>query len=300
MWFKNLQLFRVKQTAAFDVFEAQLADRVLQPCSGAHTVSRGWVPPRAEGAFVHAVNRQWLIALGAEEKLLPASVLRQHAQERAQTIEKNEGRRVGRREFRDLQDQALQELLPRAFVRRRITQAWIDPIAGWLAVDSASPARADELLEQLHRSVDGLLLSPVKLRQSPASAMTGWLADGVALTGFSIDRDTELQSAEHAAVRYTKHALDGEDIPAHIAAGKIVTKLGMTWGDKISFVLDEKLQLKRLAFLDIMKEAADNQAENEADRFDLDFTLMTGELAKLLADLVGVLGGELVENEHGI
>ena len=95
MWFKNLQLFRVKQTAAFDVFEAQLADRVLQPCSGAHTVSRGWVPPRAEGAFVHAVNRQWLIALGVEKRLLPASVVRQRALERQRTIESEQGRRVG-------------------------------------------------------------------------------------------------------------------------------------------------------------------------------------------------------------
>jgi len=297
MWFKNLQLFRVKQAIAFDVFEAQLADRVLQPCTGAQTISRGWVPPRSEGAFVHAVNRQWLIALGVEEKLLPASVIRQYAQERAQAIESSEGRRVGRREFRDLQEQALQELLPRAFVRRRTTYAWIDPIAGWLVIDSASPARADELLEQLHRSVDGLLLSPVKLRQSPASAMTGWLADGEAPAGFSIDRDTELQSAEHAVVRYAKHALDGEDIPAHIAAGKIVTRLGMTWADKISFVLTDTLQLKRLSFLDILKEAADNQAENEAERFDIDFTLMTGELARLLADLVATLGGEQAEGE---
>lgn len=295
MWFKNLQVFRIRLGVGFEELESRCADRALTPCTGAQTVTLGWVPHQPEGAFVHGVNRQWLIALGAEEKLLPASVIRQHAQERASAIEKNEGRRVGRREFRELQEQALQELLPRAFVRRRTTYAWINPAAGWLAIDSASPARADELLEQLHRSIDGVLIAPIKLLRSPASAMTGWLADSAAPTGFSIDKDTELQSAEHAIVRYAKHALDGEDIPAHIAAGKIVTRLGMTWADKISFVLTENLQLKRLAFLDILKEAADDQAENEAERFDIDFTLMTGELAKLLADLIEALGGEMRE-----
>ena len=295
MWFKNLQIYRIRATMSFEGMEDDLAQLALQSCASNVSMSIGWVPPGADGGYVYAVNDQWLIALGAEEKLLPASVIRQHAQERAQAIEKNEGRRVGRREFRELQEQALQELLPRAFVRRRTTYAWIDPAAGWLAIDSASPARADELLEQLHRSIDGLLIAPIKLQQSPASAMTGWLADSVAPRGFSIDQDTELQSAEHATVRYAKHALDGEDIPAHIDAGKIVTRLGMTWADKISFVLTEKLQLKRLAFLDILKEAAEDQAENEAERFDLDFTLMTGELAKLLADLIEALGGEREE-----
>jgi recombination associated protein RdgC len=66
----------------------------------------------------------------------------------------------------------------------------------------------------------------------------------------------------------------------------------MTWGDKISFVLDDKLQLKRLAFLDILKESSDGQAENEEERFDLDFALMAGELARLFADLLAALGGE--------
>jgi recombination associated protein RdgC len=81
-------------------------------------------------------------------------------------------------------------------------------------------------------------------------------------------------------------------IPGHIAGGKVVTRLGMTWNDRISFVLDDKLQLKRLAFLDILKESTEGQAENEEERFDLDFALMTGELARLIDDLLAALGGE--------
>ena len=45
---------------------------------------------------------------------------------------------------------------------------------------------------------------------------------------------------------------------------------------------------------DILKEQADGQAENEDERFDLDFTLMTGEVARLLDDLLEALGGEVV------
>ncbi|MCB1965395.1 MAG: recombination-associated protein RdgC, partial [Candidatus Accumulibacter sp.] len=48
----------------------------------------------------------------------------------------------------------------------------------------------------------------------------------------------------------------------------------------------------RLAFLDILREQADGQGENEEERFDIDFTLMTGEVAQLLDDLLTALGGE--------
>lgn len=294
MWFRNLQLFRLLEpdALAVEVIEEQLARSPLQPCSSSLPSSLGWIPPCADGALVHAVNRQWLLALGIEQKLLPASVVKQHVKDRAQLIEEKEGRRVGRRELRDLQEAVTQELLPRAFVRKRTTYCWIDPVHGWLVIDAAAPAKADEAIELLHKSVDKLSISPLKVMQSPSSAMTGWIADGEAPAGFSIDQDMELRSAENAVVRYAKHPLDGEEIPGHIAAGKVVTRLGMTWGDKISFVLDDKLQLKRLGFLDILKESTDGQAENEEERFDLDFALMTGELAHLLDDLTAALGGE--------
>ncbi|MDR2450805.1 MAG: recombination-associated protein RdgC [Candidatus Accumulibacter sp.] len=293
MWFRNLQVFRLSNPGepALALVEEKLAAHPLQPCGSSLPSSLGWVPPAADGALVHAVNRQWLIALGVEKKLLPASVVKQHVQDRARGIEKNEGRRVGRRELRELYEATVLELLPRAFVGRRSTHCWIDPAGGWLAIDAAAPAKADELLELLHKSLDTLRILPLKTARSPISAMTGWIVDGPP-AGFSIDQDLELRSAENAVVRYARHPLDGEEIPRHIAAGKSVTRLGMTWEDRISFILDDRLCLKRLTFLDILKESTEGQADNEEERFDLDFALMAGELARLLDDLLAALGGE--------
>lgn len=195
--------------------------------------------------------------------------------------------------MRELREQMTLELLPRAFIRRRSTFGWIDPINGWLVIDAAAPAKAEEFLEHLRKSVEGLPVKLVKVAQSPSAAMTGWVAGGEAPAHFTIDQDLELRSAEKATVRYVKHPLEGEEIRQHIAGGKVVTRLAMTWGDRISFVLNENLQIKRLTFLDILKEQADSQAENADERFDLDFTLMTGEVARLLNDVIDALGGEL-------
>ena len=295
MWFKNLQLYRLPKDLSIDIssFEEQLSKLPLQPCTSIEPRSMGWIPPREGGPLVHGVNHQWLIALGFEERLLPASIVKQFAADRAKAILENEGRKVGRKEMRDIREATAIELMPRAFPRRRVTYGWIDPVNGWLVIDAGSAAKAEEFLEHLRRSVDSFPAKLVKTVQSPVSAMTEWVADGDAPGSFTIDQDLELRSAENAAVRYVKHTLEGDEIRQHIATGKIVTKLGLTWGERISFVLNENLQLKRLAFLDILKEQADGQAENEDERFDIDFTLMTGEVAQLLADLLEALGGEL-------
>ena len=294
MWFKNLYLYRLPRNWAVDAseLEEQLARLTLQGCSASDPSSIGWVSPRDGGPLLHAVNQQWLVRLGAEEKLLPASIVKRFAGDKAKAIEEAEGRRIGRKEMREIQEEMTLELLPRAFIRGRSTFAWIDPSNGWLIIDSASPAKAEEFLEHLRKSLESLPAKVLKVTQSPSAAMTGWVADGEAPTGFTLDQDLELRSAEKATVRYVKHSLEGEEIRQHIAAGKVVTRLAMTWNDRISFVLDDNLQLKRLAFLDLLKEQADGQSENEAARFDIDFTLMSGEVVQPLEHLLAALGGE--------
>jgi recombination associated protein RdgC len=304
MWFRNLRLYRLHSVSNIDLarLDEHLGRRPLARCGSFDMVSRGWVFPRQEGAFVHAINRQWLIALGVEQKLLPATVIRQTAQERAAAIETEQGRKVGRKEMRDISERVSEELMPRAFTRRRTTWGWIDPLNGWLVVDAGSDARADEFMEVLLATLDSDtgLGAPRALQTqvSPLAAMTDWLAGGDAPAGFSLDSDLELRAASEAqaAIRYVHHDIGGPEIAAHIAAGKVATRLGMTWNDRISFVLTDKLHLKRLAFLDSIKDQAEQagQGLQSADeQFDTDFALMSGELALLFGDLLMALGGEL-------
>ncbi|MGE5465971.1 MAG: recombination-associated protein RdgC [Ignavibacteria bacterium] len=297
MWFRNLRIYRLPKDwdTDADALEQMLAARPLTHCGAMDMVSRGWVYPHEEGQFVHRVNRQWLLALGVEQKLLPAGVVRQAAAERAAKIEAEQGRKVGRKELRDLRERITEEFMPRAFSQRRTSWCWIDPVNGWLVLDAGSDARADEVLEVLQQTVSGIALRPLQTQVSPTSAMTDWLAAGEAPAGFTVDDDLELRSAAeaHASIRYVRHALEGGEIRTHIASGKIATRLGLTWSDRISFVLTEKLQIKRLAFLDILKEQAEQGAEDPNEQFDVDFALMAGELARLLSDLVVALGGEL-------
>ncbi|MDR2837974.1 MAG: recombination-associated protein RdgC [Azonexus sp.] len=299
MWFKNLQLYRLPRPWNIDLasFEEQLARGPFAKCPSNQPLSRGWTPPRRDEALVFALNRQWLIALAVEQRLLPSSVINEEAAERAAAIEAQQGYAPGRKQLKELRERVTEELMPRAFTRRRHTFVWLDPINGWCAIDAASQAKAEEVIEHLRHCLDEFPLQPLHTQLSPQSAMSGWLAEGEGPAGFSIDRDCELKAIgeEKAAVRYVRHPLGDEiggEIKAHLAAGKLPTRLALTWSDRISFVLSEKLEVKRLAFLDLLKEEAEKSAANADEQFDADFALMTGELSRFLPQLIAALGGE--------
>lgn len=298
MWFKNLQLYRLpaRWDLGADVLEDQLARKRFAPCGSQDQETRGWLSPTNDDFLVHRVGGHWLIALGVEQKLLPSSVVKQEAEERAEDIELRQGYKPGRKQMKELREQVMQELLPRAFTRRRKAFAWIDPVGGWLGIDAPSQARAEDVLEVLRQSLDALPLGLLRTELSPAGAMADWLAGGEAPSGFTIDQDCELRavSEDKAAVRYVRHALDGDEVRAHLEAGKLPTRLALTFDDRISFVLTEKLEVKRLDFLEVVREKLDDAgAEDARALFDAGFALMTGELGRLIPALVEALGGEL-------
>lgn len=296
MWFKNLLLYRLdgKHGLNAEALEEKLSHDALQPCGSLQMESRGWVCPHGDEGYVHALERQWLIAFGVNQKLLPASVINQVTKERADALAAKQGHPAGRKQVREIKERVITELLPRALTRRRVLRAWLDPVNHWLVVDTASEKKAEELLEMLRKTVSGLTVKRLDTAQSSSATMTKWLAAGKAPPGFGIDQDLELRSASEgrATVRYVNHPLEGREIRDHISSGKAATRLGITWKERISFTLTEQLQLKRVAFLDLLREETQGKGEDADEQFDIDFALMTGELAGLLADLVKVLGGE--------
>lgn len=294
MWFKNLQIYRLPAPWAFtpQQLEAALAPDSFVPATSMDLLRQGWDSPRNNGALVHVVNQQMLILLGTEKKLLPATVINQVAKARAADIEEAQGFAPGKKAMKELKERIADELLPRAFSIRSNVWTWIDPVNGWLVIDAASPAKADEVIKLLLKAVDKLPLESLRVQRSPTAVMTEWLEADDAPYGFTVDMDTELRASgeSRATVRYVRHALEADDVRRHIAAGKQCTRLAMTWNDRISFVLTESLAIKGVKPLDVLKET-ESSTKNDDERFDADFMLMTGELSKMMADVVQALGG---------
>jgi recombination associated protein RdgC len=302
MWFKNLTVYRLPDNWSVSAAELEdkLSRRPLQACGSFDMFSRGWVHPSTTQRYVHTTNGQHLIALGVEQKLLPASIIKQVTTERAAVQADQQGFPVGRRQMREIKERVTEELRARALSRRRMTRAWIDPANGWFVVDAAGGNRADELVETLRDTLGTLPVQFMETERVPHASMAAWLMLGDAPLRFTLSDDLELQTPDKtkATVRYVRHPLEGKDIQAHLQSGKYTTRLGLTWNDRIAFVMTEKLAIKRVEFLEIAKDKPENEGISPEEQFDIDFLLMTGELNQLLSDLREALGGEVRQQEQ--
>jgi recombination associated protein RdgC len=293
--FKNVMVYRIGSawSAAVDQVEANLHKQRFVPCSASQEQSIGWIEPRgvANGPLVESIGGHWMLKLQIENKVVPGSVIKRKVEELAAHIELTEGRKPGKKERKDIRDNAMLELLPMAFTKQAAVQVWLDPVGRMLTLDAGSQGRADAVMTCLMEAVPGLTVELIQTTLSPAVCMSGWLSSFEAPAGFSIDRECELKSPDEnkATVRYVKHALDIDEVRQHIEGGKVPTKLAMTWEGRVSFVLTENMQVKKLSFLEGVFEGTSGEKE---DKFDADMAITTGELSQLIPDLLLALGGE--------
>ena len=291
---KNAIAYRISPTWAPDLqaLEAALQKTPFAECGATQERSAGWVPPRGEqhGLLAESVAGQWMLRFMTEAKLIPASVLNRKVNEKAEHIEKTEGRKPGKKEKRELKDEAKLDLLPMAFTKQGAMWVWIDPQARLLLLDTSAQGRADEVVSLLVEGLPGFALALVDTQTSPQAAMAHWLVTQEPPAGFSIDRQCELVAADEskAVVRYARHPLDIDEVREHIEHGKLPTKLAMTWDDRVSFVLTDNLQLHGVTLLDAVM---DGQSQDDGG-FDTDVAISTGELSRMLRDLIEALGGE--------
>ena len=295
--FKNLIVYRIGPgwSATMAQMEEGLDPERFVACGASQEKSIGWTEPRGEahGPLVESVGGQLILKLKIETRSLPGSVITRKAKERIAHIEATTGRKPGKKETREIKEDIKLELLPMAFTKESSVMIWIDPDASLLVIDAGSQAKADEVVTMLVKCLAGLAVTLINTKVSPTAAMSDWLVSQEAPAGFSVDRECELKAADEskAVVRYSRHPLDNEEVKQHVEAGKLPTRLALTWDSRVSFVLTESLQLKKIAFLDVVFEGT---SAGKDDGFDADTAIATGELCKLLPDLFEALGGEMV------
>lgn len=293
--FKNLIVYRIGPDWSADAAaaRARLDAAAFVECGPTQPASAGWAAPRgvAHAPLLEVVSGQWLLRLMTEQRVLPSAVVKRRTEERAVQIELATGRKPGKKQMKELKDEVVLDLLPLAFTKQAAINVWLSPAQRLLMIDASSAAKADAVVTHLVKALDGLAVTPLHTVQSATAAMSEWLATGEPPAAFSVDRECQLKSADEmkSVVRYARHALDIEEVRQHIATGKVPTQLALTWRGRVSLLLTDTMQVKKLAFLDGVFEGA-KPGKDEA--FDADSAIATGELGQLIPDLIDALGGE--------
>lgn len=291
MWAKNILIYRRGGESLSDL-EAQLARRKPVKPGTLEWFTQGWVPPapfREEVAPAFGGFR--IVKLQREDKVLPAPVIKAALKAKVADIARREGRKVGRKEQKQLKAEVTDELLAKAMTKESFTTAWLDE--RYVFVDSSSANKGETLLSALREALPPFPVALLRTNRSVGAAMTNWLAAAEAPGDFTLDADCTLEDPEKGGAKVTIRRADltAEEVRKHIESGLQATSVALTWRDRISFVLTDKFQLKRIKFLEVVKEDLKDIGDDADAVFEATFRAMSGELAALVADLVSELGG---------
>lgn len=300
MWFRNLLVYRLSldKELTSEALELALGKKPALPCGSQTLSSYGFVAPFGksdDAPLVHQAQGFMLIRARQQERILPASVVRDAINEKTEEIEAAEARKVYKKEREQIKDEITQALMPRAFIRNSFTNAAIAPAQGLIFIDASSSKKAEELLSTLREVLGSLPVRPVAVKQAPSATFTHWVKQHQASHGLVLSDECELRDTaeDGGIVRVKREDLSSEEIQNHLQAGKLVTQLALGWQDKLGFVLDDKLVIKRLRFEDILQEQAEQDGgDDAASQFDASFILMMLTLVEFMPQLLEALGGE--------
>ncbi len=299
MWFKNLIVYRLSTPIELssDQLETRLEEFAFRPCNSQEQSKYGWSKPMGKhgSSLIHVTDGNILLCARKEDKMLPASVIKEALDEKVEMIEQETARPVKKKEKDALKEEIIHTLLPRAFSRLGSTFAYIAPKQGLIIVDASSHNKAEDLLALLRKSIGSLAVLPVQSKTPVDQTMTQWLTGEESTAPFTLLEEAELKSPlENGAVLRCKNQdLLSTEIQAHIENGMFVTKAALQYGDSMTFVLNEDMTIKRVKFTDVVTEQQEDQDKaDKAACFDADFAIMTGEFEQFIPALVDLLGGE--------
>lgn len=294
MWFKNLLIYRFTTTFQLaDNFDEQLAQTPFVPCGSQDLMKAGWIAPMPDGELLsHTATACTLLCLRKQQKILPGAAVAEALDEKVRTIETEQARKVYSKERKQIKEEILVTLAPRALTRSSRSYGYIDAHNQWLIVNGSSRNRAEEMLTQLRNDIGSLPLVPLETTKPAGALLTEWVRSGELPEGFTLGEQCELRDAQETSntVKVRGQDLRSDEVLQHIEVGKQVTKLELHWREAIDFVIGDDLVVRRVRFRDELLEQLDKQ-DDAAARFDQEFGFMTMELGRFVSELIAAFGG---------
>lgn len=297
MFFKNIFVFAFTRpfTTTSIELESSLEEHTFTPLGSTEVRHFGWVSPLGKRGTELSIESDGnvLICARSEEKILPAQYIKECVDEQVEALESNLGRCATKKEREQFKEDVIFNMLPRAFTRVVDTHAYINVENNIIVINSSSRGKAENLLALLRKTLGTLPVTSVDPDIAIDETMTEWLTVDsgevfIKSNLFSVGMEAHFDSIgdQSASAVVKNQDLDSSEVKAHLDADKYVTKIALEYDESMSFMLSDDLSIKRIKFFDVITEQNDDiDLDDINGKIMADFTLMAGELNRMIADL---------------
>lgn len=305
--FTPLVNLATSKTAIQHVFD-QLHDREATDPVGSQWRALGFIPPIADDEFMLSLDGAgWLACVQINERNLPGAVIREKVLEKALAIGEAQGRKPGKKEIAQIKDDVLLELLPKAFIRRKLVPIMfvgkrvyvfsssakvVDDVLGLLmySAEMDDMFRPHFLLDMVERNVDSELTQLAKTAVSDNGDEENYLetSDYCVLKG--VDKQT---------ITVKDKDLGSADLEDLWKQDYSVTKLGLKHFEPglsvedsdSSFILSDKLIFSRFTFNGLHQVVGIKGQKDAAETFQATAWLAAKTIDRVVDTVISVMGG---------
>jgi len=296
MWFKNLHIYKIPSSFPFsaDELAEKLESKRFQSCGRMVDKTLGWVSPihRNKEYLVHAASGCILFCMRKEQKVIPASAIKEAVEEKVNELQDELGRKIYRKEKQSIKDDLVATMLPNAFARSSHISAYFDTKNHLLVIDASSPAQVDEFYELLTETIGSFGAMQLISTENPSILMSQWInqtmPDGWSLSGEYLLKDLN----DDRIARFKDYDAENPFVSDLLEDGYTIKRLGVRYKEQLTAIIQDDLQIKSLKFgeellkgNDESRKADELKGEDELLKFDADFALMTASLAEFINEL---------------
>ena len=295
--FRNLRLYRLHNDwpESEDELSNQLKNVPFKPCGSFTERSSGWEAPSAEipDSLARRVGGADLIRLRSQTRLLPPAVINEVLEDRLNEFKSRTQRTPSRKEKRDLKDEVISELMPKALLKSDRIWGMYLIAEKLIIVDTASEVQAERFLDQLRAAFGSLQITPLAFQDSLSKLMTS-VFQGGGPPAFEASRECRMQDPSHGSawVNWMDVDLSDPSVQKHVTEGFVVDRLGLGFESIVSFVISQDAVIRKFKFQELDGVDAEiGTDESPLAKLDAEFVLFSGMLQRLMLALKKQLRG---------
>lgn len=289
MFFKNLIIYQFDKNNAIERLDNDmLKNMAFTPCGPTDSIKKGFVSPIDDDDVLKLqVQGHSLLKLRIESKLLPASVIKKKTAERIEQLEQKLGRSVTKSERLCAKDEVIVDLLPVAFTKDQYTHVWINNNDNFIAIETASFKKAEDVLALIRKELGALALKPLSVENNISFTLKEWVCNDSTPPNFFVLNDAMLADPleGNGKIKLIDENLTAEEVKSYLNGGREIKSLSFSYKQQTVFTVNTELVFSKISYSsEMLDENSDISLDDKAKRIEADFFLVANELANLIND----------------